>query len=244
MRGRFQGWLISAGGSSRSHLGFGSLFQTRCIFRTPYECSQDQWDLYKLDPAYECVVHTFPKISTISKVDSKAPESPNVSGKRNLLTPSPERNPSSSNMKRKAPKVVPPLSESDSEMEVEDIIVDERPARGERLKKVREQIDKNRQMRREKFHAKFQRQEGQDEMIPEHIPLSSPPSSQLATNAVKRKGAVVVLFEISGPYLISALKVLPSHAIRARKSLPNVTRLKTTPMLIRINAQGPSRPTL
>jgi hypothetical protein len=209
-----------------------------------YECSQDQWDLYKLDPAYECLVHTFPNLSTISKVKSKAPGSPNISGKRSLLTPSPERDPSSPNMKRKAQKVVPPLSESDSEMEVEDITVDERPARGERSKKIREQFNKNRQMRREKFHAKFQRQEAQDEMIPEHVPLSSPPSSQLSTNAVKRKGAVVVLFEISGPYLINAVKVLPSHAIRARKSLPNVIRLRTTPILIRINAQGPSRPML
>ncbi|KAJ3896281.1 hypothetical protein GG344DRAFT_36893 [Lentinula edodes] len=47
-----------------------------------YECSQDQWDIYKLDPLYECRVRTPPASSTIIRVSPKSPESPQSNGKR------------------------------------------------------------------------------------------------------------------------------------------------------------------
>lgn len=37
--------------------------------RVPALCSLEQWEIYKLDPAYECFVHAAPKLSTISKAD-------------------------------------------------------------------------------------------------------------------------------------------------------------------------------
>ena len=37
------------------------------MLRTQVECSQDQWDIYKLDPEYDCLVRTPPDLSVISK---------------------------------------------------------------------------------------------------------------------------------------------------------------------------------
>jgi hypothetical protein len=153
-----------------------------------YECSQDQWDLYKLDPAYECVVHAPPNLPTISKAEPRTPESPRSNGKRSILTPSPERDASQQETKRKLQRMVPALSESESEMEVEGMVVNERLPRGERLKKVREQFDKDRKIRREKIHAKYQRVEELDEMIYELQQESSQSQSRPPTSSVKRKG--------------------------------------------------------
>jgi hypothetical protein len=98
-------------------------------------------------------------------------------------------------MKRKAQRLTFSLSESESEMEVEEIVVEGRPPRGERSKKVREQFEKNRQIRRERFNARFQRQDEQDEMIFEPIP---PPqsSNQPSIHASKRKGEVLYWLRI------------------------------------------------
>lgn len=40
--------------------------QTHGIYSQVCECSQEQWDIYKLDPKYECCVKTFPALSVIN----------------------------------------------------------------------------------------------------------------------------------------------------------------------------------
>ena len=45
------------------------------ICRRRYECSQDQWDIYKLDPLYDCYVRAFLHLTVITcKLDT--PQSP------------------------------------------------------------------------------------------------------------------------------------------------------------------------
>ncbi|KAI0081230.1 hypothetical protein K474DRAFT_1613772 [Panus rudis PR-1116 ss-1] len=124
-------------------------------------CSQEQWDIYKLDPAYECIVHRPPKLTTIiRKTNDTHPNSVHGSqatedSKRRLSSPSaePEEIPTSS---RKKPRTVhvEVISDTDSEDEgeVEDMIVDdERLKRKEQLVKQRRQArEQDRKMRREK----------------------------------------------------------------------------------------------
>ncbi|KAL0945962.1 hypothetical protein HGRIS_012240 [Hohenbuehelia grisea] len=38
------------------------------------ECSQEQWDIYKLDPAYNCYVRAVPNLTLITKATSISPE--------------------------------------------------------------------------------------------------------------------------------------------------------------------------
>ena len=40
--------------------------RTYCVDSQLCECSQEQWDVYKLDPKYECCVKTFPALSVIN----------------------------------------------------------------------------------------------------------------------------------------------------------------------------------
>jgi hypothetical protein len=144
-------------------------------------------------------VEAEPKFTTISPAMSKPTHhthtTPRTSGKRSILTPSPEGDRSLPNMKRKAQKRASFSSSSESEMEVEEIIVDERPPRGERLKKVREELDRNRKIRREKMQAKYGRRGVQDEEFwnfwtcqPEPSTLGTPPQSVPPGGKIKRKG--------------------------------------------------------
>jgi hypothetical protein len=50
-------------------------------FRRLVYCSQDQWDIYKLDPYYDCVVKKYPGITTISPR--------NAAGREATLGPTP-----------------------------------------------------------------------------------------------------------------------------------------------------------
>ncbi|KAJ3746947.1 hypothetical protein EV360DRAFT_97791 [Lentinula raphanica] len=52
------------------------------ICGTLYECTQDQWDIYKLDPVYNCRVRAPPAVTTITRASPKSPESPQSIGKR------------------------------------------------------------------------------------------------------------------------------------------------------------------
>lgn len=42
------------------------------VHSVPVYCSLEQWEIYKLDPAYDCYVHAAPKFTTISRADSYA----------------------------------------------------------------------------------------------------------------------------------------------------------------------------
>ncbi|KAL0955909.1 hypothetical protein HGRIS_002100 [Hohenbuehelia grisea] len=123
------------------------------------ECSQDQWDIYKLDPMYECCVRVEPELTVISRVASyQAPEfrpltPESASGKRALSnSPSPEPSPS------KKPTFEDWESSDDEVDPSNSMAVDEEAARRSRLPstgptnrtKFRERKEASRQARRQK----------------------------------------------------------------------------------------------
>ncbi|KAJ8076452.1 hypothetical protein PM082_000875 [Marasmius tenuissimus] len=115
------------------------------------ECSQDQWDIYKLDLKYQCHVHLPPALSTITlatppisgRTSTRAEDTSNLSGKRARLVmenirPVPPLRPRKklTQNKKSAPTDSPlginrlSLSEDDDEKdesEVEEMIVDAAP---------------------------------------------------------------------------------------------------------------------
>ncbi|EIM83012.1 uncharacterized protein STEHIDRAFT_171126 [Stereum hirsutum FP-91666 SS1] len=58
------------------------------------ECSRDQWDIYKLDPQYECLVRTPPHLTVISK---KPPQKPPVQSESSQTTTIPSNASSTTN---------------------------------------------------------------------------------------------------------------------------------------------------
>ncbi|KAF8893331.1 hypothetical protein BD779DRAFT_1467705 [Infundibulicybe gibba] len=122
------------------------------------EVSQDQWDIYKLDPHYDCCVRTPDNLTVISHALPKpklASESP--SGKRRIFSPSPERVMPRPNPRKKDEE------EDDEEGEVEEMIVDgQRPRQRSagpngRARKFKEEIERNRKERREKLARRAER---------------------------------------------------------------------------------------
>ncbi len=54
------------------------------------QCSQDQWDVYKLDPLYACFVRTHPQPTQITRV-TQAESAPQNSQRKRRASTSPER---------------------------------------------------------------------------------------------------------------------------------------------------------
>ncbi|CAK5265773.1 unnamed protein product [Mycena citricolor] len=118
------------------------------------ECTQDQWDIYKLDPAYHCLVRALPALTTITLAPPPSEYAPPLrpSGVKHRLS-SPEPHPDMP--PAKAPHIA---HESDEEAEVEMIVDDDgsldvpwRSVDPGRLgKRYREDLEKNRKERREK----------------------------------------------------------------------------------------------
>lgn len=140
------------------------------------ECSQDQWDIYKLDPLYECRVRSYPNLTVISKIGPK-PQTNNrtpVGPKRRVSSESPTPEPvlPPPNPRKKHKIVVEPRAEeSDEESEVEQMVIDDGPSGsrprsagpGNRAKKFKDEIERNRKTRREKAARRAEwlaRQEG------------------------------------------------------------------------------------
>lgn len=130
----------------------------------PVEISEDQWDIYKLDPHYDCFVSASPALTTITKAASPPPSSSGPtqsafssnSSKRGLSPESavPADYPIASGSKSKR-KIEVPVFNVDAE-EQESMLVDEdeasrRAAASERSRKLREAINKERQERRERM---------------------------------------------------------------------------------------------
>ncbi|KAJ7045527.1 hypothetical protein C8F04DRAFT_940014 [Mycena alexandri] len=53
------------------------------------ECSQDQWDIYKLDPAYDCYVRAPPQVTIISEAPQKPKEPKQPLGKHRMSSAEP-----------------------------------------------------------------------------------------------------------------------------------------------------------
>ncbi|KAJ6593910.1 hypothetical protein B0H19DRAFT_977069 [Mycena capillaripes] len=111
------------------------------------EFSQDQWDIYKLDPAYDCLVRAPPEVAVITMAALKPAGSKQPLGKHRMSStePCPEM-PPAKNLH---------LDEDSSEEEVADMVVDDGTLRRSsgpsgRAKKFREEIEKNRKERRER----------------------------------------------------------------------------------------------
>jgi type IV secretory pathway VirB10-like protein len=119
------------------------------------ECSQDQWDIYKLDPLYECRVRSYPKLAVISKISPK-PKMNNGTpqGPKRRVSPTPEPVLPPPNPRKKVNKIVVE-EQSDEESEVEAMIIDDGPCtsrpRPVGLAKIfRNKVERNRKDRREK----------------------------------------------------------------------------------------------
>lgn len=92
--------------------------------------TQDQWDIHKLDPEYECIVHAYPSLTTITRKvheqpaqQPQTPRMPRTSNPPNCesvqmedatrgapptpITPTPQAGPSSQPAQTTTPKVSP-----------------------------------------------------------------------------------------------------------------------------------------
>ncbi|KAG6828110.1 hypothetical protein H0H92_009160 [Tricholoma furcatifolium] len=157
-----------------------------------YECSQEQWDTYKLDPIYRCYIPPLPACPVISMRDDKpihTPQPPPVEKTRTATPPSPAR-------PRK--KTVYFETESENEQsEVSDMIVDDEAHR----EAYDRRMDAARKARREKT---TRRTEQLSNGAPPKDPASAPfkvgatptvdSRAKSASKGAKRK--VGVLYEL------------------------------------------------
>lgn len=119
------------------------------------ECDQDQWDIYKLDPAYDCLIRAPPEVSAITAAAPKpTAEGKQPLGKHGMSSAEP------------CPEMPPSKKVHLEKDEVADMIVDDGAmpsmrrmpsAAGDRAKKFREETEKNRKERREKAAARSER---------------------------------------------------------------------------------------
>ena len=175
------------------------------------QCYQEQWEVYKLDPGYQCVVYPWPKCSTVTWVelpnqDSEAADP--YSGKRSRWS-SPEMG---EPVGQKKARSCPPdeLGESDSdsdEVEVEEMIIDEsfsqktrssrRPDRTsrERIRKVRlNRWAKNRMAHGKQVQDTTHPADGSFSMrVDSDDTFPSQSTSRPTEENVKRKGQFVLL---------------------------------------------------
>ncbi|KAF5393328.1 hypothetical protein D9757_000584 [Collybiopsis confluens] len=170
------------------------------ICGTLYGCSEDQWDIYKLDPMYECQVRLPPALTTITPALQKPPESPHSAGKRTLTRAGiPTLNP----RKKINTRASFDSDDDDDEIEeVEDMIIDQTiPSRaksvgllGTRLKKMREGILQSRQQRRESTSRRAEKLSKREEAIYydfRAVPPSERSQSVPSENATKRKATIL-----------------------------------------------------
>ncbi|KAG5635273.1 hypothetical protein H0H81_011876 [Sphagnurus paluster] len=178
-----------------------------------YECTQEQWDFYKLDPVYECRVRAAPLVPIIIRVEEHPqvrPPSPVFGQKRRVLSESPAigeeeaegsgRATSPSKPRKRRPQVqVESGSDSEhDEGEVEHMIIDDQPKRPGAsngfAKQRREEHQAARKERQERMARRIDRLERQNGDPPETLTFSgAPPSSTAHAPAAlptvgKRKG--------------------------------------------------------
>ncbi|KAK7057184.1 RING-type domain-containing protein [Favolaschia claudopus] len=120
------------------------------------EFSQDQWDIYKLDPAYDCVVRQDIPAIIVAEPKPKAEKQPLGKHRMSSAEPCPEM----------PPTKILHFDEDSEEDEVADMVDDSNgmpgmrrvpSASGDNKKKIREVIEQNRRERREKAAARSER---------------------------------------------------------------------------------------
>ncbi|KAF8629663.1 hypothetical protein AX17_005602 [Amanita inopinata Kibby_2008] len=99
------------------------------------QCSQEQWDIYKLDPLYDCYVRTHPNIALISRITTPKTTSERLSQKRRASTPlSDMSTPAPSQRKKVFRATDREATREDSDIsredqgEVEEMVVDDQPS--------------------------------------------------------------------------------------------------------------------
>lgn len=170
-------------------------------------CTQDQWDIYKLDSEYDCIIQSAPKLSIISRVTSRpatAPVPPKISSGKRRQSP-PQLDASAASMPKKSRQRSMSASSSVSSGE-EDMSVDDAPrfqsksARARRRANLREQHEQNRKARREKI---MRSQIKQNHIDDEHMfsPSEDPPKPRFQSmptdNAGKRKGVSIIYISVT-----------------------------------------------
>lgn len=125
------------------------------------ELTQDQWDIYKLDPLYECFVRRPSQLTVIRNVSQPHLPSPQPTGKRQLASQSPP--PHRTMPPPRAPTdryaLVESESDSNDEEEVESMIIGDqqpRPRHRSATREFKECLKKKRQERREKLSRKME----------------------------------------------------------------------------------------
>ncbi|KXN84405.1 hypothetical protein AN958_12664 [Leucoagaricus sp. SymC.cos] len=163
------------------------------------EMTQDQWDIYKLDPLYNCVVHGHPQVTTIWNA-KPLPSVPLLIRKHQLTSrlPSPHRT--------MPPPSIPPVNaafviESDSgdEDEIGAMMVnDEQPLPRRRFTTRGKRFKKERQERREKLSRKMEFFSQNDDMYHNLFPSGGAfdqhePKKLGTTPKPSKRGATSVL---------------------------------------------------
>ncbi|CAL1707578.1 unnamed protein product [Somion occarium] len=113
-------------------------------------CTQEQWDIYKLDPAYDCLIQPPPKLTVISRKGKKrASEAPSEGATRKAGAGLPDEEPSKKKARHVHVETVPE-SDSDDEDEVIEMIIDEsqKPRIPSRLKELHQERARQRHRQR------------------------------------------------------------------------------------------------
>lgn len=168
-------------------------------FSERMHCTQDQWDIYKLDPAYDCLVQAAPKLFVISKAELKPPSpAPSLAEelprKRRPLSPQSDVPAPSAHKKPRGRSTSITASSDDGNMSI-----DEGPdvrSRSQHRSGLRDIHEKKRKERREKTfraQAKWHQQEDETMFSPadeEPTTLKARFSSLPPRSATKRKGTL------------------------------------------------------
>ncbi|GLB37062.1 putative zinc finger, C3HC4 type (RING finger) [Lyophyllum shimeji] len=128
---------------------------------TYYECSQEQWDIYKLDPLYDCLVRAPPNVPSITPV-TEYPQTvpPPPFGKR---VPSPTGEAYAPFSQAKKRRVEVQTESEDEKSEVEDMIIDDEVSRPKlartngRMKKYVEKLVTDKKERLERMARRIER---------------------------------------------------------------------------------------
>lgn len=158
-------------------------------------CSLEQWDIYKLDPNYDCLVQHPPKLTIITprkhnEFNSSSQSSTQSQSQSQSYS---KRQPSPPSSDSEAPRGAPskkrrgariPEIDTDDEDEVAEMILDEPPnetktgGRRERL----ETMNENRKIRREKITQR-KRQNTEDDLLMRDLSLDDIPIPGASSSA-------------------------------------------------------------
>lgn len=188
MRDPGQEWLIFVG--KPSSVSCAEISNICHLVSQLVEITQDQWDIYKLDPLYNCLVKEPPSLTIISSVSQRPRASP--SRQRRVLSLSPESETYTPFNGRSWSHVLD--VGSSSEGEVEDMVVDDQiRTQKTRVKSVfgrakrQQDMTKNRQVRREKLMRRTERLKQPTVPAFDFHP-EAPQHTQSSSPETKRKG--------------------------------------------------------